>query len=179
MQLRIFYSILSALRGEAVSNGGVPDDPKVAGIYKMHKEAGKLEARARDIEENGTDFVPPCDSAFEGKYCQGCGHFDACFSNDAKHLFEAAWQGYRKAEGLIRREVKKADGEGANAVLAQVLMDIHIHPNSGLEQDTITLWEAQYIWLKLYFHTRKECYLDMARMCEGFRTAYAVLSEEQ
>ncbi len=162
-----------------MSNRNVLDDPRVAGIYKMHKEAGKLEARARDIEENGTDFVSPCDSAFEGKYCEGCKHFDACLNNDSKHLFEAAWRGYRKAEGMMRREVKKSDSEDANAVLAQVLMDIHIHPNSDLEQDTITLWEAQYLWLKLYFTTRKVCYLDMARMCEGFRTAYAVLAEEE
>jgi hypothetical protein len=95
------------------------------------------------------------------------------------YLFEAAWQGYHKTEELIRREVEKTDSEGANAVLAQILMDIHIHPNSGLKQDTIQLWEAQYIWLKLYFNTRKDCYLEMASMCEGFRTAYAVLSEEQ
>ncbi len=162
-----------------MSNRNVSSDPVVAGIYKTHKEAGKLEARARDIEENGTEFVPPCDSNFEGKYCDGCRHFEACFSNDSKYLFEAAWQGYRKAEELIRREVEKKDSEGANAVLAQILMDIHIHPNSGLEQDTITLWEAQYLWLKLYFNTRKECYLEMARMCEGFRTAYAVLAEEE
>jgi hypothetical protein len=162
-----------------VSNREVLDDPAVAGIYKMHKEAGKLEARARGIEENGTEFVPPCDSNFEGKYCEGCRHFEACFSNDSKYLFEAAWQGYRKAEELIRREVEKKDSEGANAVLAQVLMDIHIHPNSGLEQDTITLWEAQYLWLKLYFNTKNESYLEMARMCEGFRNAYAVLAEEE
>lgn len=162
-----------------MGNRDVPSDPVVAGIYKMHKEAGKLEARARDIEDNGTDFVPPCDSFFEGKYCEGCRHYEACFSNDSKYLFEAAWQGYRKSEKLIRLEVKKTDSENANAVLAQVLMDIHIHPNSGLEQDTITLWEAQYLWLKLFFKTRKECYLDMARMCEGFRTAYAVLVEEE
>ena len=162
-----------------MSNRDLLDDPRVAGIYKMHKEVGKLEARARDIEENGTDFVSPCDSAFEGKYCEGCKHFDACLNNDSKHLFEAAWRGYRKAEGMMRREVKKSDSEDANAVLAQVLMDIHIHPNSGLEQDTLTLREAQYLWLKLYFTTRKVCYLDMARMCEGFRTAYAVLAEEE
>lgn len=155
-----------------MSSHEVLSDPAVARIYKMHRAAGKLEARARDIQENGTDFVPPCDSAFEGKNCEACPHFDACQSHDVKYLFEAAWQGYHKAEALIRREV--ADDEGANAVLAQILMDIHIHPNSGLKQDTIALWEAQYLWLKLYFHTRKECYLEMARMCEGFRTAYAV-----
>ncbi len=162
-----------------MSNRAILDDPAVAGIYKMHKEAGKLETRARDIEENGTEFVPPCDSNFEGKYCEGCRHYEACFGNDSKYLFEAAWQAYRKTEELIRREVEKSDSEGANAVLAQILMDIHIHPNSGLEQDTITLWEAQYLWLKLYFNTQKDCYLEMARMCEGFRTAYAVLSDEQ
>jgi hypothetical protein len=162
-----------------MSNRDVLDDPVVAGIYKMHKEAGKLEARARYIEDNGTDFVSPCDSNFEGKYCEGCRHYEACFNNDMHYLFEAAWQGYHKTEELIRREVEKTDSEGANAVLAQILMDIHIHPNSGLKQDTIQLWEAQYLWLKLYFNTRKDCYLEMARMCEGFRTAYAVLSEEQ
>lgn len=165
--------------GVAMSNRDVLDDPTIAGIYKMHQEAGKMEARARDIEENGTDFVTPCDSEFEGKYCEECKFFMVCQSHDLTFLFEEAWKGYLQSEELIRREVETSDSEGANAVLAQILMDIHIHPNSGLEQDTITLWEAQYLWLKLYFNTRKGCYLEMARMCEGFRTAYAVLSENQ
>jgi len=154
-------------------------DPVVVRIFEAHKAAGKLEARARDIEENGTDFVTPCDSEFEGKYCEECKFFTECQRHDLTFLFEEAWKGYLQSEELIRREVEASDSEEANAVLAQILIDIHIHPNSGLEQDTIALWESQYLWLKLYFRTRKAVYLDMARMCEGFRTAYAVLSDEQ
>ena len=155
------------------------EDPAVAEIYLVHSNAGKLESRARHIEEHGTDYKTPCDSDFEGNFCVTCRHFEECRSHDAKHLYEVAWQGYLSAERLIRRQVELTDSEGSNAVLAQIMMDIHIHPNSEMEQDTLALWEAQYLWLKLYFRTRNDDYLDMARLCEGFRNAYAVLADEE
>ena len=146
--------------------------------YGVMKKAHEAESLAREIEERGTDFQSPCDSNFEGKYCIGCKFFEECRSHDAEALFDQAWEGYKTAEGMIRRQVEETDSEESNALLAQLMMAIHIHPNSGLEQDTPALWESQYLWLKMYYRTRKESYMDMARMCEGFRNAYATLSDE-
>lgn len=146
--------------------------------YEILKKAKNAEKIAREIEESGTDFVSPCDSNFEGKYCIDCRYYDACREHDPEALFEEAWEGYKRAESQARQEMELTDSENSNALLAQILMDIHIHPNSGLEQDTPALWESQYLWLKMYYRTRKEGYMEMAQLCDCFRNAYAIEVEE-
>lgn len=151
---------------------------RIRDAYDVYRRAERAERRARDIEQNGSDLYRPCHSHFDPKLCRCCTRYAACVGNDAPSLFDAAWRGYRKAETLARWQVKSGGGEDAAAMLARILISIHIHPNSGLEQDTEALWESQYLWLRLYFSTRRKGYMSMARLCEGFRSAYAVRADE-
>ena len=86
-------------------------------------------------------------------------------------LFEAAWQGYHEVETLARESLATTDSIQACAILAQSLMNIHIHPNSGFARDTKKLWEAQYLWLHLYYRTGEQAYFKQAEFCDAIRHA--------
>lgn len=93
-------------------------------------------------------------------------------------LFETSWQGYHDVEKQVREALLVSDSADNNELLAQVLMDIHIHPNSGYERDSKALWEAQYLWLHLYFRSRNEYYFEQAQFCDGVRHAKVELISE-
>jgi hypothetical protein len=88
-----------------------------------------------------------------------------------RKLFEQCWQEYGKVEKELRELLKIEDCDEAQDLLAQVLLDIHIHPNSGLVYDSAALWEAQYRWLHLYYRSGEERFMEQAKLCDGIRHA--------
>jgi hypothetical protein len=67
-----------------------------------------------------------------------------------------------------------ADVEERLKLLARVLLDIAIHPFTSNFRDCPELWEAQYIWLHLFYRTGKERYGEQAKQCDAFRHAEVV-----
>ena len=88
-----------------------------------------------------------------------------------RKLFEQCWQEYGEVEGSLRELLAAEDSDEAQDLLAQALLDIHIHPNSGLVNDSAALWEAQYRWLHLYYRSGEERYMEQAKLCDGIRHA--------
>ena len=86
-------------------------------------------------------------------------------------LFEQCWQEFGEVEGALRKLLKLDDCDEVQDLLAQALLDIHIHPNTGLVYDSAALWEAQYRWLHLYYRGGEERYMDQAKLCDGIRHA--------
>lgn len=95
-----------------------------------------------------------------------------------RKLFDQCWQEYREVERLSREFLTTADSDEAQDLLAQALLDIHIHPNSGYARDSAALWEAQYRWLHLYYLTGEERFMEQARLCDSIRHAQVEKVEE-
>lgn len=129
------------------------------------QQAEALEAQAR--ERDGRSSDPTVGSKAQALY-------DA----ETDRLFALAWEGYHRALPLIRRAVSEHGGEADWSMLAQVLMDIDIHPNSMTADRNGLYWETQYCWLHLYFTTGSEEYFEKARLCEAFRCATVRKLEE-
>ncbi|SDN10798.1 hypothetical protein [Acetanaerobacterium elongatum] len=132
-------------------------------LYAMLRQAEETEALARKLTEETGLTLPDAPSS-EIRECSD--------QSDAMSLFEKAWELYQQVEAQVRMQLDDMDSEEDSLLLAQTLLDIHIHPNSGLKRDTPALWESQYLWLKLYFQTRNEAYLEKAKLCEGIRNAH-------
>ena len=94
-------------------------------------------------------------------------------------LFEQCRQEYGEVEESLRELLATEDNDEAQDLLAQVLLDIHIHPNSGLVSDSAALWEAQYRWLHLYYRSGEERYMEQAKLCDGIRHAQVEKVEEE
>ena len=88
-----------------------------------------------------------------------------------RKLFEQCWQEYGVVEEELRKLLKTEDSDAAQDLLAQALLDIHIHPNSGLVSDSAALWEAQYRWLYLYYRSGEERFMEQAKLCDSIRHA--------
>ena len=91
--------------------------------------------------------------------------------DEVRRLFEQSWQNYHEVEQLVREMLTTEDSDAAQDLLAQALLDIHIHPNSGLVSDSAALWEAQYRWLHLYYRSGEERFMEQARLCDSIRHA--------
>lgn len=131
-------------------------------LYAMLRQAEETEALARKLTEEAGLALPDAPST-EIRECSD--------QSNAMFLFEKSWELYQQVEAQIRMQLDNMDSEESNLLLAQTLLDIHIHPNSGLKRDTPALWESQYLWLKLYYQTRNEAYLEKAKLCDGIRNA--------
>jgi hypothetical protein len=88
-----------------------------------------------------------------------------------RKLFEQCWGEYNEVAGSLRELLAAEDNDEAQDLLAQALLDIHIHPNSGLVSDSASLWEAQYRWLHLYYRSGEERFMEQARLCDAIRHA--------
>lgn len=132
-------------------------------LYTMLRQAEETETLARKLTGKAGLALPDAPSS-EIRECSD--------QSNAMSLFEKAWELYQQVEAQVRKQLDDMDSEESNFLLAQTLLDIHIHPNSGLKRDTPALWESQYLWLKLYFQTRNEAYLEKAKLCEGIRNAH-------
>jgi hypothetical protein len=132
-------------------------------LYAMLRQAEETEALARKLTEEAGLALPDAPSS-EIRECSD--------QSDAMSLFEKAWELYQQVKAQVRMQLDDMDSEESNLLLAQTLLDIHIHPNSGLKRDTPALWESQHLWLKLYFQTRNEAYLEKAKLCDGIRNAH-------
>lgn len=145
-------------------------------LYEMLNKAEEAEAQARYLEENASEQEPSCGFEPGSAGCREHGRSDECIS--IRHLFRKAWLMYRKVEAGARKQLANTDSEESVALLARVLLDIHIHPNSLYQPDTPALWESQYLWLKLYYRTKKEEFMEKARLCDGIRHASIVEIKE-
>ena len=123
-------------------------------------EISNLLAHAEDMEQTAREQ-------------EGIDAYTANCDNDAaaSSLFAKAWQGYHAVLPSLREAALHTDDEAVWALLAKVLLDIDIHPNSMERESTGLYWEAQYCYLRLHFTTGKPEYLAHARMCEAFRYA--------
>ena len=117
----------------------------------IHGESS--EKRARDLRDQNPDNDSPTLQA------------------EIQTLFEEAWQKYNEVETHARRELLQSDSIESCMLLAQSLMDIHIHPKSGFERDSKMLWEAQYLWLHLYYRTFRQAFFEQAQLCDSIRHA--------
>lgn len=139
-------------------------------LYAMLRQAEETEALARKLTEEAGLALPDAPSS-EIRECSD--------QSNAMFLFEESWELYQQVEAQIRMQLDNMDSEESNLLLAQTLLDIHIHPNSGLKRDTPALWESQYLWLKLYYQTRNEAYLEKAKLCDGIRNACVEKIEQE
>lgn len=130
-------------------------------INKLLVQAEKSERCARELRDQKTKKKAPA------------------LQEEIKTLFEISWQGYHEVEALARKYLVETDSIEGFLLLAQTLMDIHIHPNSGLEVDTKALWEAQYLWLHLYYRTGEAAYFEQAKFCDGIRHAIVKKIDER
>lgn len=122
-------------------------------LNELLSKAEKSEEQARELLAQETEGISPT------------------VPEEINSLFEAAWQGYHAVETLARESLTATDSIQTFAVLAQSLMNIHIHPNSGFARDTKELWEAQYLWLHLYYRTGEQAYFKQAQFCDAIRHA--------
>jgi hypothetical protein len=152
------------------------DNGSLADLKEMLASAEQAEAGARVLRDEKHNFSE-CAYEFGDPHCEGCGESEGCESllsaaqKESEALFEEAWQAYHAVERLLREHLNEADSIDEIELLARVLMDIHIHPNSGLVFDSPALWEAQYLWLHLYYRTKEGRYFEKARFCDGIRHA--------
>lgn len=151
-------------------------NPTLEDIQELLASGEESERQARAILEQ-EDEPGPCASEFNSPACRQHQCDDAGGSmtgerhEEIQRLFDDAWQVYHEAESLLREYVREMDSITGYALLAQVLLDIHIHPGSGFQIDTAELWESQYLWLHLYYRTREQYYFDRAKLCDGIRHA--------
>ena len=145
-------------------------------IIELLTAAEETEYRARTMQDQKSKFTP-CDHEYGGDHCNECCQAGECESmrnaaqSEIDSLFETAWRDYHEVEKLIRQDSENSDSNEGQVLLARVLMNIHIHPNSGFARDSEALWEAQYHWLHLYYRTGNPDYLEQARLCDGIRHA--------
>jgi len=132
------------------------------------------ELSAQIVELNSCPHEVGDEECGESTQSEDCECMVLAARDEVSALFEGAWQGYREVEVLAREYVHETECTQAYVLLAQVMMDIHIHPNSGLALDTNALWEAQYLWLHLYYRTGELAYFEQAKMCDGIRHAVVV-----
>ena len=78
---------------------------------------------------------------------------------------------YREAAEGLRSLAKELGSEDAWLLLAEALMAIDVHPDSMETPVEDLFWEAQYCYLRLYYATGRDAYMEQARMCEAFRHA--------
>lgn len=156
------------------------DENKLADIRELLMSAEKAELQARDLREQKIsgglcdhEFgIPACEDC---EYSEGCGAVQDVREDEAIRLFAQAWQSYREVEARLRDCLREDETMEGMALLAQVLLDTHIHPGSGLLSDSDALWEAQYWWLRLYYLTKDARWFEQARLCDGIR--HAVVTE--
>lgn len=122
-------------------------------IHEALTKAEKSEKRARELLDELPENISPTSQ------------------DEINNLFAAAWQGYHEVERLAREQVALTDSVKAYTLLAQALLDIHIHPNSFFASDTSALWEAQYVWLHLYYRTGAPTYFEQTKLCDAIRHA--------
>jgi hypothetical protein len=148
----------------------------LAVIKKSLEAAEDAEMRARAMQQQKTSPAA-CDNEFGSPACEGCEHSEGCQAmleisrEEIQLLFTEAWQGYHEAEAHLRPCVQDQGSTESVELLARVLLDIHIHPNSRFVTDSPALWEAQYLWLHLYYQTKDEEYFERAKLCDGIRHA--------
>ncbi|AHF11429.1 MULTISPECIES: hypothetical protein [Dehalobacter] len=149
-------------------------------LKELIAEAEGSEKRARELEEAPREGSLSCGFEYGSVDCHGCEHFEFCEcnemarSNAARDLFADAAEKYDVALGMARQAVQNKDSAESYELLARLLLDIAIHPYTPNFKDCPELWEAQYIWLHLFYRTGEERYLEQAKQCDGFRHAYAV-----
>lgn len=152
---------------------------ELAGIKELLTSAELTEAKARALRVPET--VGICDHPYGLEACEDCEYREGCSAvqdmreNDAIPLFAQAWQSYREIEGRLRDCLRKDETVEGMAMLARVLLDTHIHPGSGMYNDSDFLWEAEYWWLRLYYRTGDTCWFEQAKLCDGIR--HAVIEE--
>ena len=122
-------------------------------LNELLSKAEKSEEQARKLLDQETESTSPTARV------------------EINSLFEAAWQGYHEVETLARQFLTTTDSVQDYIFLAQSLMNIHIHPNSGFARNTKELWEAQYLWLHLYYRTGEQTYFKQAEFCDAIRHA--------
>ncbi len=152
------------------------DENKLADIRELLMSAEITEGKARALRETkiGEGLcdheygLPSCENC---EYSEGCGAVQDVREDEAIHLFAQAWQSYREVEARLRDCLREDETMEGMALLAQVLLDMHIHPGSGMYNDSDALWEAQYWWLRLYYLTKDERWFEQARLCDGIRHA--------
>jgi hypothetical protein len=151
-------------------------EQELADIKSCLMSAEKAEQQARALrDQNVSDGL--CDHEFGLAACEDCEYSEGCQAvqdvreDEVIELFAQAWQGYRQVETRLRDCLRKEESIEGMALLAQVLLDTHIHPGSGLPTDSDALWEAQYWWLHLYYRTNEQQYFKRAKLCDGIRHA--------
>lgn len=122
-------------------------------VIETLKKAEHTERLARELQD-------------QNSYCS-----DLTIQHNIKELFDKSWQGYCEVEDVVRDNWQLTNSNQSCLLLAQVLMDAHIHPNSGLVRDSQKLWEAQYLWLHLYYQTGNASYFNQALFCDSIRHA--------
>lgn len=136
------------------------------------------EAMARTLRESEQKTAFNCESEFGEEKCHTCRNYDFCEVNEdikensIKELMDMAYENYMEILVLARKAVEKENSIENLQTLARVLMDIAIHVKTKDIRKSAELWEAQYIWLKLFYRTNKEEYLKKAKICDGFRHAF-------
>jgi len=141
-------------------------------------DAETNEAMARTLRESEQKNAFDCEVEFDDKKCHTCKDFDFCQvnkkikENSIDELFDMAYEKYIEILVLAKKAVEKDDSIENLEMLARVLMDIAIHVKTVDIRKSAELWEAQYIWLKLYYRTNKQEYFEKAKLCDGFRHAF-------
>lgn len=141
-------------------------------------EAEANEAMARTLREPEQKNTFDCGVEFDDKKCHTCKDFDFCEVNEEvkensiKELMDMAYENYTEILVSARKAVEKEDSIENLETLARVLMDLAIHVKTKDIRKSSELWEAQYIWLKLYYRTNKQEYFEKAKLCDGFRHAF-------
>ena len=138
-------------------------------LYAMVCRAEEAEAAARALREKDGGAELACGSLWGEVRCTGCGDASPCEGRSWPLLFQEAWRQYREAEAQAREEVAAGGHEDSIALLARLLLDIHIHPGSGYQKD---------LWLQLFYRTGHAAYMERAKLCEGIRRATVAAAGE-
>ena len=156
--------------------------PEEKELWSKLERAEETECSARQMDERG--FMPEgCESGWESEACLNCDRERQCrvkareIGKESEKLLEMAWTLYNELLPLIRKSVEENNDEISWLMLATLLMDIDIHPNKMYEEPKKLYWEAQYCFLRLYYTTGIEEYMESARLCEAFRHATVTLVE--
>ncbi len=158
-------------------------EQELADIKSCLMSAEKAEYQARALRDQNVSGGL-CDHEFGLAACEDCEYSEGCQAvqdvreDEVIELFAKAWQGYRQVETRLRKSLHKEESVEGMELLAQVLLDTHIHPGSGLLTDSDALWEAQYWWLHLYYRTQEVRWLEQAKLCDGMRHAVATSFNE-
>ena len=152
-------------------------------LKKLLVDAEDFEMRARILQQQESGSTS-CGIEYGNAACKGCTGTESCESlilgtqAEIQSLFENAWQAYHDVETQARESKEISDSIESCALLAQVLLDIHIHPNSEFVKDSNALWEAQYLWLHLFYRTGEQEYFLKAKLCDGIRHATIELIQQ-